>query len=159
MSAGQCWHWFGRPRAGAEARRLLVAGGALVICHMDYLPLADNVCAATEELILEHNPAWTMAGGTGIHADWTLDVATAGFTGIETFSFDVEVPYSHEARRGRMRTCNGIGATPPPTAVSDLGEDPRDNRGALPTRPRQLAPGFALHRVRADRLRRRRSWR
>ena len=120
MSAGQCWHWFGRPRAGAEARRLLVAGGALVICHMDYLPLADNVCAATEELILEHNPAWTMAGGTGIHADWTLDVARAGFTGIETFSFDVEVPYSHEAWRGRMRTCNGIGATLPPRAVSDF---------------------------------------
>jgi len=120
VSAGQCWHWFDRPRAGAEARRLLVAGGALVICHMDYLTLAENVCAATEELILEHNPSWTMAGGTGIHADWTLDVATARFTGIETFSFDVEVPYSHEAWRGRMRTCNGIGATLPRRAVSDF---------------------------------------
>jgi SAM-dependent methyltransferase len=120
VSAGQCWHWFNRPRAGGEARRLLVVGGALVICHMDYLPLAENVCTATEKLILEHNPSWTMAGGTGIHADWTLDVARAGFTGIETFSFDVEVPYSHEAWRGRMRTCNGIGATLPPRAVSDF---------------------------------------
>ncbi len=26
VSAGQRWHWFDRPRAGAEARRLLVAG-------------------------------------------------------------------------------------------------------------------------------------
>ena len=120
VSAGQCWHWFDRPRAANEARRLLVAGGALAICHMDYLPIAGNVCSATEALILKHNPSWTMAGGTGIHADWTLDAASAGFTGLETFSFDVDIPYSHEAWRGRMRTCNGIGATLPGPVVADF---------------------------------------
>src|SRR5216684_712814 len=31
VTAGQCWHWFDRPRAAAEARRLLKAGGHLVI--------------------------------------------------------------------------------------------------------------------------------
>jgi SAM-dependent methyltransferase len=118
VAAGQSWHWFDRPRAGEEARRLLVSGGALLICHMDYLPLAGNVCAATEALILEHNPSWGMAGGTGIHAEWTLDAAAADFTGIETFSFDVDVPYSHDAWRGRMRSCNGIGASLPAPAVA-----------------------------------------
>ncbi len=120
VSAGQCWHWFDRPQAATEARRLLVAGGALVICHMDYLPLAGNACAATEALILEHNPSWTMAGGTGIHADWTLDAAEAGFIGMETFSFDVAIPYSHEAWRGRMRSCNGVGASLPEPVVADF---------------------------------------
>ena len=120
VSAGQSWHWFDRPRAGVEARRLLVAGGALVICHMDYLPLPGNVCAATEALILEHNPSWAMAGGTGIHADWTLDAAAAGFTDIETFSFDVNVPHSHEAWRGRIRSCNAVGASLPEPAVRDF---------------------------------------
>jgi SAM-dependent methyltransferase len=120
VCAGQSWHWFDRPRAGMEVRRLLVAGGALAICHMDYLPLAGNVCAATERLILEHNPSWTMAGGTGIHADWTLDATGAGFTGLETFSFDVDIPYSHEAWRGRMRSCNAIGASLPEPAVGDF---------------------------------------
>jgi SAM-dependent methyltransferase len=120
VCAGQSWHWFDRPRAGNEARRLLVAGGALVICHMDYLPLAGNVCAATEALILEHNPSWTMAGGTGIHTDWTLDAAGAGFTGLQTFSFDVDIPYSHEAWRGRIRSCNGVGASLPESAVGDF---------------------------------------
>jgi SAM-dependent methyltransferase len=120
VAAGQCWHWFDRARAAAEARRLLMPGGALVICHMDYLPLPGNVCAASEALILEHNRSWAMAGGTGIHADWTLDAASAGFTGIETFSFDLDVAYSHEAWRGRMRSCNGVGATLTAPAVADF---------------------------------------
>ncbi len=87
---------------------------------MDYLPLAGNVCAATEALILEHNPSWTMAGGTGIHADWTLDAAGAGFTDLQTFSFDLEIAYSHAAWRGRMRTCNGVGASLPQAAVAEF---------------------------------------
>ena len=134
VSAGQSWHWFDRPRAGSEARRLLVGGGALLICHMDYLPLPGNVCAATEALVLEHNPSWTMAGGTGIHADWTLDAAAAGFVDVETFSFDVNVPYSHEQWRGRMRSCNGVGAT-----LSDA--EVRDFDGAL---ARLLAERFPV---------------
>jgi hypothetical protein len=87
---------------------------------MDYLPVAGNVCAASEALVLEHNRPWAMAGGTGIHADWTLDAAGAGFTGIETFSFDLDVSYSHEAWRGRMRSCNGVGATLSAPAVADF---------------------------------------
>lgn len=120
VTAGQCWHWFDRNRAAQEARRLLVDGGALVICHRDYLVLAGNVCDATEELVLRYNPGWTMAGGTGIHPEWTIDAAGGGFVGLETFSFDIEVAYTHEAWRGRMRTCNGVGASLPEATVADF---------------------------------------
>jgi SAM-dependent methyltransferase len=120
VSAGQCWHWFDRDRAAAEVRRLLAAAGTLVICHLDYLPLPGNVCSATEALILQYNPRWTMAGGTGIHGEWTVEVAVADFEQIETFSFDVTIPFTHEAWRGRMRTCNAIGASLPDASVADF---------------------------------------
>jgi SAM-dependent methyltransferase len=118
VTAGQCWHWFDRPAAAAECMRVLRASGALVICHFDWLPLPGNVVAATEALILEHNPHWPLAGGLGMYPLWTLDVAEAGFIGLETFSFDVRVPYSHAAWRGRIRASAGVAASLPPDAVA-----------------------------------------
>lgn len=118
VAAGQCWHWFDRPRAAAEARRLLVPGGALLICHFDWLPLPGNMVAATEALIERHNPAWSLGGGTGLYPAWLVDAARAGFGGIETFSFDTRVPYSHEAWRGRIRASAGVGGSLAPDAVA-----------------------------------------
>ncbi len=118
VSAGQCWHWFDRPAAAAEIRRLLVPGGRLVLAHFDWIPLPGNVVAATEALIEAHNPDWTMGGGTGLHPEELADVAIAGFGDIETFSFDVAVPYRHEDWRGRIRASAGVGASLPPEAVA-----------------------------------------
>lgn len=123
VAAGQCWHWFDRPRAAREARRLLRPRGTLLICHLDYLALPGNVCEASESLILRHNPAWSMAGSSGMYPAWSLDAAGAGFSAIETFSFDLTIPYSHAAWRGRMRSCNGVGASLPPASVAAFDAD------------------------------------
>jgi hypothetical protein len=61
-----------------------------------------------------------MAGGTGMHPAWSVDLACADFVELETFSFDVDVPYTHESWRGRMRTCNGIGASLSDTLVVEF---------------------------------------
>src|ERR1019366_4825330 len=143
VTAGQCWHWFDRPAAAAECRRVLVPDGALVICYFDWLPLPGNVVAATEALILEHNPEWPLAGGLGMYPLWTLDVAEAGFRRLETFSFDVDVSYSHEAWRGRIRASAGVAASLPPDARPDLN-------GELAGLPDEDFPGEPLaipHRV------------
>jgi SAM-dependent methyltransferase len=122
VTAGQCWHWFDRPRAAAEARRLLVPGGMLAICHFDWLPLPGTVpgtvVAATEALIEAHNPAWTLGGGDGRYPAWAADAADAGFGAIECIDFEISVPYGHEAWRGRIRASAGVGGSLAPEAVA-----------------------------------------
>ncbi len=126
VSAGQCWHWFDRARVAQEAYRVLRRGGVLAIAHFDWIPLAGNVVAATEALILQHNPHWQGAAGTGIHSGHFADLAQAGFVGIESFSFDHTVVYSHAAWRGRIRASAGVAASLSPAAVAqfdvELGE-------------------------------------
>lgn len=117
VCAGQCWHWFDRPSAAREAHRLLRPGGVLLIAHFDWLPLPGSVVEATERLILAHNPRWRLSGGNGIYPAWFADLSGAGLRGIESFSFDLDVPYSHEAWRGRVRASAGIAASLPPNAV------------------------------------------
>lgn len=126
ITAGQCWHWFDRPAAAQEVRRLLVDGGAVVIAHLDWIPLPGNVVEATEQLILKHNPTWTMGGGTGLYPAWLRDLATAGFTDIETFSFDLTLSYTAEAWRGRIRASAGIAASLPPERVAQFDRELRD---------------------------------
>lgn len=111
VTAGQCWHWFDRARAAAEAMRLLKPGGTVVIAHLDWIPLPGNVVEATEQLILRYNPDWKMGGGTGMYPAWLSDLAVAGFGAIETFSFDVDLVYTHEAWRGRIRASAGVAAS------------------------------------------------
>ena len=65
VTAGQCWHWFDRPRAAAEARRVLGPGGRVVIAHFDWIPQPGSVVEAAEALVQAHNPEWRFAGGIG----------------------------------------------------------------------------------------------
>jgi SAM-dependent methyltransferase len=108
VTAGQCWHWFDRPRAAGEAARVLRPGGALVICHFDWIPLPGNLVEATEDLIRTYSPDWTLGRGNGLYGGWLADMSAAGFRQIETASFDVEQRYSHEAWRGRIRASAGV---------------------------------------------------
>ena len=121
--AGQCWHWFDRARAADAALRMLNPGGGLVIAHFDWIPLDQNVVALTESLIKKHNPAWRFAGGTGMYPAWLADMARAGFVERETFSFDLDVAYSQEAWRGRIRASAGIGASLSPDLVTAFDDE------------------------------------
>lgn len=123
VTAGQCWHWFDRPRAASEVNRLLRPGGALVIAHYDWLPLAGNVVELTEALIEKHNPAWRFGGGAGIYPQWFRDVAEAGFAEIESFTYDEPAIYDHASWRGRVRASAPIGGNLPADDVARFDAD------------------------------------
>lgn len=110
VSAGQCWWWFDADAAIREVRRVLVPGGRLLICSFSYLALPGNVAGRTEDLVLAHNPGWPKAGWRGVHPEQVEALDRGGYREVESFSYTVDVPFSHEAWRGRVRTCNGVGA-------------------------------------------------
>lgn len=117
VTAGQCWHWFQRNKTAHEVYRVLEPGGKAAIVHFDWLPVKGNIVHVTEQLILKVNPEWNYGGGTGIYPRWFSDLSEAGFVDIESFSFDVNVSYSHESWRGRIRASAGIGASLPPKKI------------------------------------------
>ncbi len=130
VTAAQCWHWFDRFRVTREVLRVLKLQGALILAHFGRLPLPGSVVEATEQLIREHNPAWYQGviqrrginRDIGIQPGWFDDLARAGFAALESFTFDISVPYSHEAWLGRIRASSGAGATLPADAVMRLNE-------------------------------------
>lgn len=116
VTASQCWMYFDVERTCAELRRVLKPGGVLVTTHFCWLPQADAVARASEELVLRFNPAWT-----GAHWDGrvpSVPAWTAGRAQVAAmFWFDEAVPFTREAWRGRMRACRGVGATLSPDEV------------------------------------------
>lgn len=118
VTAACCWHWFDRPQAAAEVLRLLKPGGALVICAQDWLPVGDNVVAASEAILRRHNPAWPYGGGDGLKPGSVADLRRAGFIGIECFACDLDIPYTHEAWRGRLRASAALSGSLPPDQVA-----------------------------------------
>lgn len=117
VTAGQCWHWFAGPQAAAEFARIVEPGGHVVVAHFDWLPWPGNVVEATERLIMQFNPRWHFGGGNGFHPESVPHLYAAGFRDFESFSYDLDVPYTPAAWRGRIRASAGVGASLAPAAV------------------------------------------
>jgi len=66
----------------------------VIIAHFDWLALTGNMVTATEALIEEHNPAWTLGGGDGRHPGWRSHLQGAGFAQFNETEFDIDVVYS-----------------------------------------------------------------
>lgn len=108
VCAGQCWHWFDRAAAAAEALRVLRPGGHALIGYFTYLAEPGTLGGVTEELVLRHNPTWPFAGSDGRVPLFVTDLTDQGFEPIDTFEFDLLISFTHESWRGRLRACNGV---------------------------------------------------
>ena len=108
VTAAQCWHWFDGEAAAGEVRRLLVAGGLVAVCGFDWLPLPDTASGVTEALIQAHNPSWNLGGIRDPGPAARCHLSGAGFVVVKTFTFDVDVPYSVDSWRRRIRASAAI---------------------------------------------------
>ena len=115
-TANQCFLYFDKQRTISGLRRVLVPGGRLMASHFSWLPKVDPLAAASEELVLRFNPDWRAAGYDGRVAPmpkWVPDdLVLEGF-----FWFDVDVPFTRETWRGRIRASRGVGASLPAEQV------------------------------------------
>lgn len=117
VTAGQCWHWFDGHRAALEAQRLLRPGGLVLLAYFTYLSDPGSVGAASEALILRHNPSWPLAGSDGRMPSLVPHLTAVGMQHVDNIEFDVDVPMSHADWRGRLRACNGVLWMPPDVAT------------------------------------------
>lgn len=108
-TAAQCWHWFDRLAAPREIRRVLQPGGVVAIIYQTHLPLENTLAHATEALILKHRPRWRHAGAVGVNGQALKDLQAAGFAEIESFTFDVLIPFTPIVWRGYVRTWSAVG--------------------------------------------------
>jgi SAM-dependent methyltransferase len=112
VCAGQCWHWFDRARAAAEVARVLRRNGHALLAYFTYLSEPGMPGAATEELVLRHNPTWALAGSDGRVPRFATDLTGPGLAHVDTFEFDLDVVFTHADWRGRIRACNGVFSMP-----------------------------------------------
>jgi len=117
VSAGQCWHWFDGQKAAMEFSRITKPHASVVVAYFSWLALTRNVVEATERLIKKHNRNWKFGGGIGVDFRSLPHLQAAGFSRIETFSYDLDVPYTPEGWRGRIRASAGVGASLAPAEV------------------------------------------
>ncbi|HTJ41901.1 MAG TPA: methyltransferase domain-containing protein [Kofleriaceae bacterium] len=144
VTAAQCWHWFDRGKAAAEAKRLLAPKAPLVIAHLDWISdggVLDDTVALIEQTRGTPLPV-PGAGGNGFYPTWPDDVRRQGLTRIELFGFDHELIYTHEAWRGRIRASAGVGATMSPEDVARF-----DHALAELLAARYSDPVPVLHRI------------
>jgi SAM-dependent methyltransferase len=117
VSAGQCWHWFDGQKASGEFARITKPHGRVVVAYFSWIPLPGSVVEATERLIMKHNRNWGFGGGNGFDLGSLPHLQAAGFSRVETFSYDLYVPYTPEGWRGRIRASAGVGASLAPAEV------------------------------------------
>lgn len=112
---------FGRA-ASREAGRVLTSGGHLVIAALEWRERPGNAVEATRRLIAAHNPRWAADPANtdrgAFSVGWAAGLERLGFAGTERIAFEIDIPYNHEAWRGRIRASAGVGAGLPPEAVA-----------------------------------------
>lgn len=111
ITAIHCWNVLPTSSTSAEVYRVLKTGGKFILAQFEPIPVKNDVVVKTREVIIRFNTNWEGKNSLGIYPEWITDLYLAGFNNIETFSFDVTIPFTHDEWKGKMRTDGSIGGS------------------------------------------------
>lgn len=110
VTACQCFAYFRHEVVAPKLHTLLKPGGRFVVLYMEWLPFEDAIAGASENLVLQYNPAWSGYGETR-HNNVIPPVYFDYFDLEKEEMYDLMVPFTRESWNGRMKACRGIGAS------------------------------------------------
>lgn len=110
ITACQCFWYFDHKRLIPALLRMLKPQGRLLVLYMAWLPFADEIAGASEELVLQYNPKWSGRGET-MHPIEIPDCYWEQFELEYREEYPVKVHFTRESWNGRMKACRGIGAS------------------------------------------------
>src|SRR5262245_4190427 len=116
VTAFCCWHWFDRDQAAREAHRILKPDGWLAIGAMDFHRAPGNVVEVSSRIIKQHNPGWRPEG-LGFRMSWADDLPQEMFTVVGRRLEPLEIAYTQEGWRGRIRASAGVSASMAPERI------------------------------------------
>lgn len=116
ITASMCWTYFDIKRMKVEVPRLLRPGGLLLVSTLiwDWERQEEGIVGKTHELMAKYNPECNPRRpqrhwNTNVVPDWSQN-----WLKLKTFhEFLVDMPFSRESWRGRIRACRWIGAALP----------------------------------------------
>ena len=112
ISASMCWGYFDEQRMVAEVLRLLRPGGLLLLSTLIWAGAEDPIASQTDQLVVKYNPAagqLERGGDTEIIPAWSRN----RFRLKSYHDYKVDLPFTQESWRGRMRATKWIGAALP----------------------------------------------
>jgi cyclopropane fatty-acyl-phospholipid synthase-like methyltransferase len=109
ITASMCWAYFDMKRMEVEVPRLLRPQGLLLVCSLIWIREEDPIARQTDALLARHNEKAGKSNRSGsleIVPAWSLNRFR-----LKTYhEFKVDLPFTREAWRGRIRAGKWIGA-------------------------------------------------
>lgn len=117
VTACQCFWYFDHRILEPKLFRLLKRNGRILVLYMAFLPFEDKVAHESEKLVLKYNPDWNGKNET-MHQIEIPDCYNTHFELVRHEEYKINLHFTRESWNGRMKTCRGIGASLPESAIN-----------------------------------------
>ncbi len=110
VTACQCFIYFDKAAVYPNIHSMLAKNGRLAVMSVVWLPGESEIAAASEKLVLKYNPYWT--GHSYKRQPLSDPGAPPELFALEAETgFDLNISFTRESWRGRIRACRGVGAS------------------------------------------------